>query len=128
MDFTILVTAAPTQQGAATAYQFSKAVLKQNHRIKRIFFYGDGIHNGNAFITPPQDEINIVTLWQQLAAEHSIELVICVSAALRRGLIDQTEAQRYDKAAANIADGFKISGLGQLIEGITQTERFIAFH
>lgn len=128
MDFAILVTAAPTQQGAATAYQFTKAALKQNHRIKRIFFYGDGIHNGNAFITMPQDETNIVTLWQQLALEHSIDLVICVSAALRRGLIDEIEAQRYDKTAANLAGGFKISGLGQLIEAIAQTTRFIAFH
>lgn len=128
MRFSILVTAAPHYAGAVTAYQFSKAVLNSGNHITRIFFYSDGVYNSNAFTTLPQDEFNLVHAWQQLAQEHNLELIVCVSAALRRGIIDQTEAARYDKNAANLAEGFKISGLGQLIEAMIQADRFISFH
>lgn len=128
MNFTILVTAAPSQQGAVSAYQFSKAVLTKALKIKRIFFYGDGVYNGNSLVITPQDEFNLVSAWQELAREHHLELIVCVSAALRRGIVDINEAERYDKAAANLADGFSIGGLGLLIEGMTQSDRFIAFH
>jgi tRNA 2-thiouridine synthesizing protein D len=114
--FSILVNAAPySQQGAYTAYRFCEAALKKGQTIGRIFFYGDGVNNGSACIDPPQDEINLVTRWQILANAHGIELVICVAATARRGV-------------KNIAKPFKISGLGQLIEAIAQSERFVVFN
>ena len=40
----------------------------------------------------------------------------------RRGIVDADEAKRNGKDADNIADGFRISGLGQLIEAGIKAE------
>ena len=60
-------------------------------------------------------------------AHPDLDLVICVAAAQRRGIVDDGEAERNGKDATNIADGFRISGLGQLIEGAVQSDRLVVF-
>jgi hypothetical protein len=63
----------------------------------------------------------------RLAAEHKLDLVVCIAAAQRRGLMDKSEAKRNGKDADNIAPGFRISGLGQLIEAGIQADRLVVF-
>jgi tRNA 2-thiouridine synthesizing protein D len=128
MKLTIQVNEGPYQhQSSDTAYHFAKAALDKGHEIFRIFFYHDGVNNGTRLTTPPQDDRNIVKRWSELAAAHNIDMVLCVAAAQRRGLVDDGEAQRNGKDATNIAPGFRISGLGQLIEGGVQSDRLIVF-
>jgi tRNA 2-thiouridine synthesizing protein D len=128
MKFTIQVNEGPYQHEAAdTAYHFTKAALDKGHEIFRIFFYHDGVNNGTRLTTPPQDDRNIVNRWSELAKEHDIDMVVCVAAAQRRGIVDDGEAQRNGKDATNIAPGFRISGLGQLIEGGVESDRVIVF-
>jgi len=74
-----------------------------------------------------QDDRNLTKEWSDLASEHNIDLVVCVAAAQRRGLIDADEAKRNGKDADNIAEGFRISGLGQLVEAGIQADRLITF-
>jgi tRNA 2-thiouridine synthesizing protein D len=62
-----------------------------------------------------------------LAEKHNLDLVLCVAAAQRRGMVDQGEMERNKKDANNIADKFRISGLGQLIEAGIQADRMITF-
>jgi len=50
-----------------------------------------------------------------------------VAAAQRRGIVDDGEAERNGKDATNIMDGFRISGLGQLIEAGIQSDRLVVF-
>ncbi|MDH3527860.1 MAG: DsrE family protein, partial [Gammaproteobacteria bacterium] len=59
--------------------------------------------------------------------EYKLDMVVCVAAAQRRGIVDDGEAQRNGKDATNIADGFRISGLGQLVEGAIQSDRLVVF-
>ena len=54
-------------------------------------------------------------------------VVLCVAAAQRRGMVDPDEMKRKNKDADNIAEKFRISGLGQLIEAGIQAERLITF-
>ena len=54
-------------------------------------------------------------------------MVVCVAAAQRRGILDKGEAERNGKDADNIEDGFRISGLGQLVEAGIQADRLITF-
>ena len=61
------------------------------------------------------------------AKENKIDLVLCVAAAQRRGMVDPEEMKRNKKDADNIADNFRISVLGQLIESGIQAERLITF-
>jgi tRNA 2-thiouridine synthesizing protein D len=128
MKFTIQVNEGPYQhQSADTAYHFAKAAIEKGHEIFRIFFYHDGVNNGTRLTTPPQDDRNIVSRWSELAEAHNIDMVLCVAAAQRRGLVDDGEAERNGKDATNIAPGFRISGLGQLIEGGIQSDRLVVF-
>ena len=128
MKFTIQVNEGPYQhQSSDTAYQFTKAALEKGHEIFRVFFYHDGVNNATRLTTPPQDDRNVVTRWSELAEKHNLDLVVCVAAAQRRGIADADEAQRNGKDADNIAPGFRISGLGQLIEGGIQSDRTVVF-
>lgn len=128
MKFGIIVSAGPyTHQASDTAYQFSKALLERGHEILRVFFYHDGVNNGTRLTTPPQDDRQITNRWSELAAQHELDLVVCVAAAQRRGIVDVSEAKRLGKDAHNIAPGFRISGLGQLIEVGVQADRVITF-
>ncbi len=128
MKFGILVTEGPYQhQASDSAYQFTKAALEKGHEIMRVFFYNDGVNNGTRLMVPPQDDRNLQKNWSELAQKHDLDLVVCVAAAQRRGLLDETEANRHSKDANNIAEGFRISGLGQLIEMGIQADRVIEF-
>jgi tRNA 2-thiouridine synthesizing protein D len=128
MKFAVLVNEGPyTHQASDTAFNFVKAAIGQGHEVMRVFFYHDGVNNGTRLTTPPQDDRHIVNRWSALGAEHDLDLVVCVAAAQRRGIVDADEQKRNAKDANNIADGFRISGLGQLIEAGIQADRLVAF-
>ncbi|MBD3670902.1 MAG: sulfurtransferase complex subunit TusD [Gammaproteobacteria bacterium] len=128
MKFGILVTEGPYQhQASDSALQFCRAALEKGHEVMRVFFYNDGVNNSTRYTTPPQDDRNIVNSWSELAEKHGIDLVVCVAAAQRRGIVDEGEAQRNGKDGNNIAEGFRISGLGQLVEAGIQCDRIVTF-
>jgi tRNA 2-thiouridine synthesizing protein D len=128
MKLSVLVNEGPYQhQSADSAIQFTTAALAKGHEIFRVFFYHDGVNNGTRFAVPPQDDRNITEQWTALAKEHGLDLVICIAAAQRRGILDENEAKRQGKDGNNIADGFRISGLGQLVEAGIQSDRMVIF-
>ncbi len=128
MKFGIQVNEGPyTHEASVSALNFVKAALDAGHEVFRVFFYHDGVNNGTRLTTPPQDDINIVQSWSELAEKHNIDLVVCVAAAQRRGIVDEGEQERNGKDANNIAPGFRISGLGQLIEAGIQCDRLVVF-
>ncbi|MCX8086205.1 MAG: sulfurtransferase complex subunit TusD [Rhodocyclaceae bacterium] len=128
MKFAILVNEGPsTHKASDTAYQFAKAALAKGHEIFRVFFYHDGVNNATRLTTPPQDDRHIVNRWSKLAEEHKLDMVVCVAAAQRRGIVDEGEMKRNGKDATNLAPGFRISGLGQLIEAGIQADRLVVF-
>ena len=117
MKLTIQVNEGPYQhQSADTAYHFAKAAIEKGHEVIRVFFYHDGVNNANKLSEPQSDDRNLVKLWSELAAEHNVDLVVCVAAALRRGIKDDI-----------LAPGFRISGLGQLIEAGIIGDRLVTF-
>lgn len=130
MKISIQVNEGPYQhQAADTAFQFVKAAIETGHEIFRIFFYHDGVNNASRFTVPPQDDRNVVNNWAGLknADGSDIDKVVCVAAALRRGLLDETEAGKNKVNADNIHPAFRISGLGQLIEAGIQSDRLVVF-
>lgn len=117
MKFGILVNEGPfTHQASDSAYRFVLAALEKGHEIYRVFFYHDGVNNGNKLSEPQSDDRDLVKLWSALGTEREIDLVVCVAAALRRGVKDDI-----------LAEGFRISGLGQLIEAGIESDRLIVF-
>ena len=128
MKIGVMVSEGPyTHEASDSAYNFIVAALEKGHEIYRVFFYHDGVNNGTRLTEPPRDDRNIVKRWTDLAAEHNLDLVICIAAAQRRGIMDENEAKRQGKTADNIAEGFRISGLGQLVEAGIQCDRLVVF-
>lgn len=118
MKFLLVVNAAPTHQAAYTAYRFCDAALTKNHQILRIFFYLDGVYTGSVLNSPPTEEFNLLTAWQDLVQRYSLDLVMCVAASSRRGIIH----------LSNCAPEFKIAGLGQLIDACISADRVLTFN
>ena len=125
--FALQVNSAPySGQGSETAYRFARAVLEQGHEVSRVFFYFDGIYNALGLSGPPDDEKNIVGLWSCLAIEQRIDLVVCVSAAARRGLASTERTEGFEPQYL-VAEGFRISGLGQWVEAGIEADRLLVF-
>ncbi len=128
MKFSIQVNEGPYQhQASDTAYQFAKAALAAGHEIFRVFFYHDGVNNATRLAVPPQDDRNVAKQWSELAIANNLDMVVCIAAAQRRGIMDADEAKRQSLSADNIAEGFRISGLGQLIEAGIESDRLVVF-
>jgi tRNA 2-thiouridine synthesizing protein D len=128
MRFAIQVNASPYHSNTGhSAYQFIKAALAQGHEVFRVFFYHEGIYHAFKHNTPPDDEINLTSYWGELAVTHNVDLLVCISAAQRRGLLYADEAVRRNKQDGDLAAGFRIGGLGQWIEALLEADRVIVF-
>jgi len=128
MKFAIQINSSPYSSGCGeSAYQFINTVIEKRHQVYRVFFYFEAIYQAFHFMAPPDDEVDLVRRWSELAKNHHLDLVICISAAQRRGLLFEDEAKRRNKVDNELAEGFRISGLGQLVEAILEADRFIIF-
>ncbi len=100
------------------AINFASAALKAGHEITLIFFYQDGIQAADRHREALEGD-----LWLQLAQEHEIPLAICIGAAARRGLIDESAPDASDR----VREGFEVVGLGQYIGALVDADRLITF-
>ena len=79
LNFALLVTGpAYGTQSASTAYRFALSLIEQGHRLSHLFFYQDGVCNGNGLHAPASDESNLVALWRELANQQG-SVSMCAS-------------------------------------------------
>jgi tRNA 2-thiouridine synthesizing protein D len=128
MKFVIQVNSGPYQSGGSdTAYQFIRAAQQAGHEILRVFFYHDGVHNASARATAPEDEQQPARRWSALAAETGVDLVVCISAAQRRGLVGPDAEVGVASEDTGLAPGFRIAGLGLWVDACLKADRFLVF-
>jgi tRNA 2-thiouridine synthesizing protein D len=106
---------------------FAQAVLAGGHEIVRLFFYQEGVHIASGNIVTPQDEQDLPRQWREFVTLHQLDGVVCIAAALRRGVLNEEEAQRYQRPAANVSAPWELSGLGQLHDAVQAADRLICF-
>jgi tRNA 2-thiouridine synthesizing protein D len=92
----------------------------------RLFLPGWG-QQCELLTSPASDEFDLVRAWQRLHEQHQVGLHICVAAALRRGVVDETEASQQGLPCANLQPGFTLSGLGTLAEAALTCDRVVQF-
>ena len=80
----------------------------------------------NAQAVPAPDTDGITAQWAALAADHGVDLVVCSTSAVRRGVLDASEARRHDRAPS-LDGGFDIAGLGQWVEACLLADRVVTF-
>lgn len=128
MKFSILITGASySTQAPHTAWRFAKAALENGHSIQRVFLHGDGVLCASQLHTTSQDEININQLWNDLATQYQLDIVVCITSALKRGILSESESDRHNKPQFNLSTSMELSGLGQLIDAINSSDRIVTF-
>ncbi|MDX9664158.1 sulfurtransferase complex subunit TusD [Pseudomonas sp. P5_152] len=127
MKFAIALFSAPHAPSSRRALLFAQAALAGGHQIVRLFFYQDGVYNASSSVVTPQDEQDVALQWRTFVSAHQLDGVVCIAAALRRGVLDETEAKRYQRSAIDVDAPWQLSGLGQLHDAVQDADRLICF-
>ena len=102
-------------------------LIARGHAVYRVFFLDVATTTSSANSIFPQDETDPYRDWVSLAEQHAVDLVICISSALKHGMLDQREAERYEHPQPTINPVFTVSGLGQLVDACARSDRLITF-
>lgn len=127
MNFAIALLAGPQDPAARSALRFAQAVVAAGHTVSRLFFYRDGVHVASQLGVQPQDEQDICAQWREFITQHQLDAVVCIAAALRRGVLDPVEAKRWHAPAASTGEPYALSGLGQWIDALQTADRAVTF-
>ncbi|PTU73799.1 sulfurtransferase complex subunit TusD [Pseudomonas mangrovi] len=127
MKFAIALFSPPHAPSSRRALRFAEAVLAGGHEIVRLFLYQDAVQHASAALVLPQDETDGARQWQTFISDNQLDAVVCIAAALRRGVLNDEEAARHDKPATVQSRAWTLSGLGQLHEANQLADRLICF-
>lgn len=128
MVISIVVHGAPqSSQAPRSALRFAECALARGHQIHRVFFYHDGVLAAGGLGVAPQDEEDVHAGWAALGEAQGVELAVCIAASLKRGMLNEEERVRYGLPAAAVHSSFAVVGLGQLIDAIAASDRFLTF-
>lgn len=128
MKFNLLVSGnLYSSQSAYSALCFSQAAVADGHAISQVFFYQDGVSHANRLSMPLDDEFNALERWAEFAKQNSVPLVVCISAAERRGIMSDAQAGEYQLGHGNLKSGFSVAGLGALHEASLSSDRTVTF-
>lgn len=127
MKFAIALFSPPHAPASRRALRFAQAALADGHQIVRLFFYQDGVHSASSTVVCAQDELDLPREWREFVQAQQLDGVVCIAAALRRGVLNQQEAERYSRQAANLDASWELSGLGQLHEAAQLADRLVCF-
>ena len=117
MNISLLVQGDPlTTNAPSLALHFAREAVSQGHVLYRVFFYKDAVHLPNRLKSVPSDETDLQSEWQTFASDSGAELTVCIAAGQRRGIVED-----------DIAEGFSIVGLGQMIEAMFESDRTVTF-
>ncbi|TVP93499.1 MAG: sulfurtransferase complex subunit TusD, partial [Pseudomonadaceae bacterium] len=97
------------------------------HSIHRLFFYRDAVHLASSLSVQPQDECDLAVEWREFIRQHELDAVVCIAAALRRGVLDSAEAKRWERTSSNAAEPWVLSGLGQWVDAMQRADRAVTF-
>jgi tRNA 2-thiouridine synthesizing protein D len=126
--YSLLVLSSPISgHGSRNAAEFAQCVIARGHSIHRVFFLDAGTLASSANCVFARDEEDPLRAWAALVDQHAVELVICISSALKHGMLDQVEATRHERPGPTINPVFTVSGLGQLVDACASSDRLITF-
>ena len=117
MNISLLIQGDPLSTCApSAALHFAREAVSEGHALYRVFLYKDAVHLANRFNSVPADETDLKSEWQTFAKDSGAELTVCIAAGQRRGIVED-----------DIAEGFSIVGLGQMIEAMFESDRTVTF-
>ena len=125
LSYTIILTQSPAlSESHLTAQRFIAELMHNGDSIDRVFFYQDAAYVGLSSQIPCQGLQASYQGWVELQQQYAIPLQICIANALRRGVVDTTEAQRYE-GIETLQEGFQLTGLGEIADACQASDRII---
>ena len=112
------------KQSAFIALQFAQALVAKGHQIQQIFFMQDGVSNANKFVSPANDELNLLKAWQTFHQQHQVPLHLCIAAAQRRGVVNEMTSEMTE---VSVATPFILAGLGEFMQASLTCDRVLQF-
>ena len=97
MKYAVAIHGAPySSQAAEHALDFMVALFASGHTVERVFFFHEGVSPGLNGQVPPQTQHNtdLQPRWADLK-NQGVELGICISSGLKRGVVYASEQRRY---------------------------------
>ncbi len=101
------------------AFRFANELLVEGHELIRVFFYHQAV--AYAFSHDPR-QTAFRPDWSALARDYRVDLVACVSAALRRGWLNESNL-----TPDYLLPGFRVAGLGQWAEAVALADQVKVF-
>ncbi|WP_421134597.1 sulfurtransferase complex subunit TusD [Alteromonas sp. A079] len=127
-NYSILVTSPPYYGDAALRMaSFIDGVLDNGDTVDNVFFYGEGVHHCNQFAVQTGDEFYSYEYWTQLSSSHNTALLVCVTAAIKRGVVSVDEAKDNGVDGANLVAPFQQAGLGEFFTALHACNRLVQF-
>lgn len=102
-------------QSSRSALQFANAAIENSHQVKAVFFYQQGVLHASNSADVPSDELDTRSGFSQLKNDHHIELLVCVTAAEKRGTFEHHHPD------------FTIAGLAEMAGISSEVDRVIQF-
>lgn len=130
--FLILVTQpAYDTDTSLQVHRFVSAALAQQHSVIGVFFHQAGVSHGNSFMQPLTDEPNHLQHWQDIQ-QAGVPLLVCATAASRRGIQEKTLTHQQHSAAhseliGNLHSCFSMSGLTEFAALSAKATRVVQF-
>ncbi len=125
MRYVLAISAANYgKQAAFIALQFAEVLIAKGHQIQQIFFFQDGVTNGNSLVLPANDEVNLLKAWQTFHQQYNVQLHLCIAAAQRRGIVDHKTTISTE---TNLATPFILAGLGEFMSAVLTCDRVLQF-
>jgi sulfur relay protein TusD/DsrE len=115
MIFCILITT-DSLSTINSCLKFIQTALDKSHTINTVYFRGTAIYQANNDIQFAYREFNYQNTWQTLKSANNIELLVCYSSMVKRGL-----------KQSSLHHSFTFSGSSKLAEKIELADKFICF-
>ncbi|AIF99058.1 sulfurtransferase complex subunit TusD [Alteromonas australica] len=126
--YSILITSSPYHGDCAQrALAFIDGLLANGDTLKHVFFYGDGVYHCNNMMLQSGNDFYVYGAWESLASTHNTQLLVCITAAVKRGIVSQQEAAENGISAVNLTAPFVQAGLGEFFSELHQCERLVQF-
>lgn len=126
--YSLLITT-PPHNGDATArvLQFIEEIYENRDTVANIFFFQDGVYHANRFIPNISGELNPLREWQNIHNTRKVKLIVCNTAANKRGILDTEEAHNAGMDVSIIAPEFSQSGLGEFFADLHECDHLVQF-
>lgn len=122
----LVVTSSPHSRQGKEALQTAKTLLAQGASLL-VFFYGDGAYTANRLMWQTADVESVSHGWCILAQEYRLDLPVCVSTALARGICDDVNAKRHHLDGENLLSPFRLVGLSELALHLNDNTKLMQF-